>query len=169
MTIKTTAFIFARGGSKGVLRKNIKTLAGKPLICYAIETSLKNQYVTRVVVSTDDEKIAEIAKQSGAEVPFMRPAELARDDSPEWLSWRHAIENTRAIYGTDSCPIFLSTPATCPFRDVSDIDNCVETLQNSPDADIVKVLVAMVIGAAMLTVGLLTNKQIRNPLLLRIN
>lgn len=135
--LKTTAFIFARGGSKGVLGKNSKLLAGKPLIAYAIETALKSKYVQRVVVSTDDANIAEIAKKYGAEVPFMRPAELAKDDSPEWLAWRHAIEKTREIYGADACPIFLSTPATCPFREAIDIDNCVEALINSPEADIV--------------------------------
>ena len=137
MSIKTTSFIFARGGSKGVRGKNARTIAGRPLIAHAIETALKSQYISRVVVSTDDELIASIAKVSGAEVPFMRPAELATDTSPEWLSWRHAIEQTRSIYGADACDIFISTPATCPLRDVSDIDRCVEKLLETPEADLV--------------------------------
>ena len=78
--------IFARGGSKSVPRKNIRPLAGKPLIGYAIQTALASQYIDRVIVSTDDDEIATVAKACGAEVPFMRPAELARDDSPEWLA-----------------------------------------------------------------------------------
>ena len=83
--------IFARGGSKGVPGKNLRILAGKPLIAYAIETALASKLIDRVIVSTDDAEIAAVAQQHGAEVPFMRPQELARDDSPEWLSWQHAI------------------------------------------------------------------------------
>ena len=135
--MKTVAFIFARGGSKGVLGKNIRLLAGKPMLAYAIETALNSQYVERVIVSTDIAEIAETAKKYGAEVPFMRPADLAGDASPEWLAWQHAITNTREIYGADACPIFISTPAPSPFRIVEDIDVTVEKLLENADTDIV--------------------------------
>lgn len=137
MHLPLTAFIFARGGSKGVPGKNIRQLAEKPLIVYAIETALKSQYIQRVIVSTDDEAIAAVARNAGADVPFMRPKELAGDSSAEWLSWQHAIEKTRALYGQDACQIFVSTPATCPFRSVADIDRCIERLRGVPDADVV--------------------------------
>jgi len=136
MSNKTCAFIFARGGSKGVRGKNIRDLAGKPLIAYAIETAKKSRFVERVIVSTDDEEIAKVALSSGADVPFMRPAELAGDASPEWLAWQHALGEVKKIYGADSCPVFVSVPATCPFRSVDDIDNCIEALVGDKKADI---------------------------------
>jgi hypothetical protein len=83
------AFIFARGGSKGVPRKNVKLLAGVPLIGHAVKAALAARGVTRCVVSTDDPEIAEVARRYGAETPFMRPPELAADTAPEWLAWRH--------------------------------------------------------------------------------
>ena len=84
-------FIFARGGSQGIPGKNIRLLAGKPLIAYAIETAFQSQLIDRVVVSTDDKKIARVAQECGAEIPFVRPKELAQNNSPEWLAWQHAI------------------------------------------------------------------------------
>ena len=85
------AFIFARGGSKGLSRKNILPLAGKPLLQYSIDTALASSYINKVFVSTDDAAIANVAKEGGA-IVIERPSELATDDSPEWLSWRHAID-----------------------------------------------------------------------------
>ena len=123
-------FIFARGGSKGVPRKNIRSLAGKPLIAYAIETALASKWISRVAVSTEDTEIAHIARRYGAEVPFMRPEELARDDSPEWLAWQHAIRTLGAM------DVFVSIPPTSPLRAVEDVDGCIEALLES-DADIV--------------------------------
>jgi len=78
MSDHLTAFIFARGGSKGLPRKNIKVLAGKPLIAWAIETALKVSEVNRVIVSTEDPDIADIAREFGAEVPFIRPKKLSK-------------------------------------------------------------------------------------------
>jgi len=128
-------YIFARGGSKGVPRKNIRTLAGKPLIAYAIETAKQSRYIDRVIVSTDDREIAEIAKRFGADVPFLRPPELAGDRSPEWLAWRHAIQAVQKESG--KLPeIFVSIPTTSPLRNVTDIDRCISCLQET-DADIV--------------------------------
>ncbi len=130
----TLAAIFARGGSKGVPRKNIRPLAGKPLIAYAIETALASDHIDRLIVSTDDAEIAEVAKRYGAEVPFMRPAELAQDDSPEWLSWQHAIRTIEL----DGIKIgsFVCIPTTSPLRAVDDVDACIHMLE-STDTDIV--------------------------------
>ena len=93
------AFVFARGGSKGLPGKNLRPLAGKPLIAHAIEHALAVPRIERVIVSTDSTDIAQVARDFGAEVPFMRPAELATDDSPEWLSWRHAVDFVRQEEG----------------------------------------------------------------------
>lgn len=82
----------ARGGSKSIPRKNIKLFAGKPLIAWAIETLEKSGVVSRVIVSTDDEEIAEVSRKYGAEVPFMRPAELAEDTAPTLPVLQHALQ-----------------------------------------------------------------------------
>ena len=125
-------FVFARGGSKSVPRKNIRSLAGKPLIAYAIETARASQLIDRVIVSTDDTEIAAVARQFGAEVPFMRPVELAQDDSPEWMAWQHAL---RAV-DVPGLDVFVSLPPTAPLRNAEDVDCCIQALLNS-DADIV--------------------------------
>lgn len=89
---KVLGIIPARGGSKGIPRKNIKTFLGKPLIAWAIEALRESGVCDRIIVSTDDEEIAAVAKQYGAEVPFMRPADLARDDTPTLPVLVHAIQ-----------------------------------------------------------------------------
>lgn len=117
------AFIFARGGSKGLPGKNIKPLAGKPLLQYSVESALACSAIDKVFVSTDDEDIARVALSAGALV-IERPAELATDTSPEWLSWRHAIEWANAEFGGfDS---FISLPATSPLRSVEDIEAAIQ-------------------------------------------
>jgi len=129
------AFIFARGGSKGLPGKNIRMFAGKPLIAWAIEHAHAAQGIRRVIVSTDSEEIAAIAKQHGAEVPFIRPSHLAKDDSPEWLSWRHALEFIRNDEG--SLPdAFVSVPVTAPLRQPVDIERCLERFSEG-GADVV--------------------------------
>ena len=90
--MNTVAIIPARGGSKGIPRKNIKELCGKPLIAYIIETALRVEELDRVIVSTEDKEIAEVAKKCGAEVPFMRPEELARDETPTLPVLQHAVK-----------------------------------------------------------------------------
>ncbi|HVU37717.1 MAG TPA: acylneuraminate cytidylyltransferase family protein, partial [Opitutales bacterium] len=84
------ALIPARGGSKGIPRKNVRLIAGRPLIAYAIGHALQSERIGRVIVSTDDAEIAAAARAAGAEVPFMRPAEFAQDLSPDLDVFRHA-------------------------------------------------------------------------------
>lgn len=127
--------IFARGNSKGVPRKNIKPLAGKPLIAYAIETARAVPAIDRVIVSTDNAEIVEVAKQYGAEVPFIRPSELAQDNSPEILAWKHAIDSVEKELG-HAVDVMVSVPTTSPMRFPEDVEACVRLLLES-DADIV--------------------------------
>jgi N-acylneuraminate cytidylyltransferase len=119
-------YVFARGGSKGIPGKNIKPMCGKPLIAYSIEALRASKYVRRVIVSTDDGDIAKIAAEYGAEVPFMRPAELASDSSPEILSWKHALSEADAEGAAPD--IFVSAPTTSPLREPRDIDAAIDAL-----------------------------------------
>ncbi|EGR0049984.1 acylneuraminate cytidylyltransferase family protein [Vibrio vulnificus] len=130
--MKNCAFIFARGGSKGLPRKNIKLLAGKPLLQYSIDTALATPSIEHVFVSTDDSEIADVALASGA-IVIERPAELASDTSPEWLSWRHAIEWVQARYGEFDG--FISLPATSPLRSIDDVEGAINKLFTT-EADI---------------------------------
>lgn len=133
--MKAVAFIFARGGSKGLPGKNVRLLAEKPLIAWAIAHARAISRIERVIVSTDSDEIAEVALQYGAEVPFMRPKELAMDNSPEWLAWRHALEYLQESEG--GLPdAMVSIPATAPLREPVDIDNCLDQFEKG-DADIV--------------------------------
>src|SRR5262245_50755532 len=95
----TVGLICARGGSKGVPRKNLRRLAGKPLIGWAVEIARKCPSLDRVIVSTEDAEIADVARDFGAEVPFFRPDDLARDDSAELLSWQHCLRALAALEG----------------------------------------------------------------------
>ena len=123
--MKAVAFIFARGGSKGLPGKNIRPLHGKPLIAWSIEHALAVKQIERVIVSTDSEEIATVARSYGAEVPFIRPAELAQDDSPEWLDWSHALNYLRDTTG--ALPeVMVSVPSTAPLRLPQDIENCLD-------------------------------------------
>jgi CMP-N-acetylneuraminic acid synthetase len=133
--MKAVAFIFARGGSKGLPGKNIRLLGGKPLIAWSIEHALAVKRIVRVIVSTDSEEIAAVARDHGAEVPFIRPAELARDDSPEWLAWRHALNFLRETTG-ELPEVMVSVPTTAPLRLVLDIENCLDEYEKG-DADMV--------------------------------
>jgi CMP-N-acetylneuraminic acid synthetase len=120
-----TAFIFARGGSKGLPGKNIKSLAGKPLIGWAISQALAVERISRVVVSTDDVDIARVARECGAQVPFLRPDALANDTAPELDAWCHALESLRDLEGVLPDP-FISVPATSPLRLPQDIAACLD-------------------------------------------
>ena len=123
--MKVVALIFARGGSKGLPGKNIRLFGGKPLIAWSIEHALAVKRIDRVIVSTDSEEIASVAIQYGAQVPFIRPAELARDDSPEWMAWRHALiflQDTEGVLPD----AMLSVPTTAPLRQVIDLESCLD-------------------------------------------
>ena len=124
------AFIFARGGSKGVPGKNIKKICGKPLIAYSIENAKEIDSIEKIFVSTEDDQIAALAEEFGADL-IPRPFDLAQDDSPEWLAWRHAVVWVEDKYG--SFDIFLSLPTTAPLRNKEDIINCLNALNNHTD------------------------------------
>lgn len=124
------AIIPARGGSKGVPRKNIRPLAGKPLIAYAIEAGLKSPSVGRVIVSTEDAEIARIAGAYGAEVPFVRPLELAGDDIHDPPVFRHALRWLEENEGYR--PDFvLNLRCTTPFKSVEDVEAVIKKLDET--------------------------------------
>lgn len=129
------ALICARGGSKGIHNKNIKIFDGKPLIVRSINQAKETKEINKVIVSTDSEEIAKIAINAGAEVPFMRPKNLAEDNTPEWLVWRHALENIKKMDGNYP-DILISVPVTSPLRNVEDLENCLNEFKKSK-ADIV--------------------------------
>jgi CMP-N-acetylneuraminic acid synthetase len=128
--MKAAAFIFARGGSKGLPGKNIRPLGGKPLIAWSIEHALAVRRIARVIVSTDSHEIAAVARAHGAEVPFIRPEELARDDSSEWLAWRHALSYLLEEEGVLP-DAMVSVPTTAPLRSPLDIENCLDVYEKS--------------------------------------
>jgi len=117
---KVLAIIPARGGSKGVPRKNIREVAGKPLIAWTILEARKSMYIDRIIVSTDDQEISDVAQQWGCEIPFMRPEHLAQDNTPGIEPVIHAIES---LPGYDY--VVLLQP-TSPLRTIEDIDGCIE-------------------------------------------
>ena len=127
------AIIPARGGSKGLPGKNIKELCGKPLIVWTIEQALNSKYIDNVVVSTDSEKIANIAKKAGANVPFLRPAELAADNSPTSDAILHVLEQL-SMKGEFYDYIALLEP-TSPLRKPNDIDHAIKLIIQNTDAD----------------------------------
>lgn len=129
------ALICARSGSKGVPNKNIKLLAGKSLIVRSINQIKELKEINRVIVSTDSEEIAKISINAGADVPFMRPKKLSEDDTPEWLVWRHAIENINKIDGGYP-DILIIVPVTAPLRTVDDLKKCLIEYQKGK-ADII--------------------------------
>jgi CMP-N-acetylneuraminic acid synthetase len=122
---KVYALIPARGGSKGIPYKSIALLNNRPLLSYAIHNALKSSYIDRIIVSTDDEKIAAVAKQYDAEVPFMRPACLAQDDSSAYDYIIHALEFFRdeELYLPD---VIVILQPTSPFLLPEDIDNALK-------------------------------------------
>jgi CMP-N,N'-diacetyllegionaminic acid synthase len=128
--VSITCVIGARGGSKGVAGKNIRPLLGKALIGWSIEQAKACPEINRVVVSTDSEAIAKVARSFGADVPFMRPAELASDTSGKWEVWQHALEACERHYG-EKIEIFVDLDCTSPLRDVADISNAIAQYRES--------------------------------------
>lgn len=135
--MKILAVIPARGGSKGIKNKNIKKLNGEPLIWYTIKEAKKSKYLDRVVVSTDSRQIAEISKKCGAEVPFLRPPELAQDKSSAMDAVIHLIlDLDKKRYKPDA--VMLLQP-TSPLREVEDINQAVELFKNEQADSLVSI------------------------------
>ena len=127
---KLLGLITARGGSKGLPGKNIKQRGGKPLIAWTIDAARASRKIDRIIVSTDDEQIADVASHYGAEVPFLRPAELAKDDTPHMDVIEHALHFLRDTEGAMPELMMLLQP-TCPMRCADDIDAAVELFENN--------------------------------------
>lgn len=130
-SLLTIATICARGGSIGLPGKNIKPILGKPLIEYTIEQALAVPEIDQVYVSTDAESIAEVARTAGAEVPFLRPPELARSNTPKLAVIRHLIEWIDNHNGPVNRVVDLDP--TSPLRDISDIQSCLAMLDEKTD------------------------------------
>lgn len=128
--LKILGLITARGGSKGIPRKNIIDLNGKPLIQYTVDAALQARGLDKVVISTDSEEIAAVAKNCGCEVPFLRPEELARDDSPHLECVVHALDALRDDHGYEPDCVLLLQP-TSPFRTSQDIDKAIDIMEKS--------------------------------------
>ena len=134
---KILALIPARGGSKGIKDKNIIPLAGKPLIAYSIEAAKKSKYIDSIVITTDSERIAEVAKQYGARVPFLRPDELAADTSKTIDAALHAIKTLKSM-GENYDTLVLLQP-TQPLRTTDDIDKAIELYYESGENGLVSI------------------------------
>jgi len=131
------ALIPARGGSKGIPRKNIKDFAGFPLIAWSIAAAKQSQFITRIIVSTDDEEIAAAAREYGAETPFMRPAELAQDKTTDLPVFEHALQwlKENESYQPD---MVIQLRPTSPIRPTDCVDGAVKVLMEHADADCVR-------------------------------
>ena len=127
---KILGIITARGGSKGILGKNIKLLGGKPLIAYTIEAAQKSGVFDRIILTTDDEKIADVARAHGCEVPFMRPKELAGDDTPTMPVVKHALSWLKGNENYEPDAIMILQP-TSPLRQDFHIREAVELFLKS--------------------------------------
>lgn len=122
--MKTLCVISARGGSRGLPGKNVRLLLDKPLITWSIEQALATPEIDRVVVSTDSEVIAKVAREAGAETPFMRPVHLATSEAGKFDVFKHALASCEAFYG-EEYEFYLDLDCTNPLRDVSDISACI--------------------------------------------
>jgi CMP-N,N'-diacetyllegionaminic acid synthase len=136
--MRVLGLIPARGGSKGVPRKNIRDLCGKPLLEYTADAARASKLLARVVLSTDDEEIAGVGRKCGLDVPFMRPAELAQDAAPSLHVVKHALE-WLAGHGEVFEAVCLLQP-THPFRQAGDIDDCIRLLEETGADSVVTVL-----------------------------
>jgi N-acylneuraminate cytidylyltransferase len=128
------AVIPARGGSKGLPGKNIKPFAGLPLIVHSIRFAQMCPEIDRCIVSTDSRDIATVAAKHGGDVPFLRPAELARDDSPTWPALQHALREVEKEEGRPYHLLLLLDP-TSPFREPADVTDATRKLEAAPEAD----------------------------------
>lgn len=131
------AVIPARSGSKSVKDKNIRNINGKPMLAYSIDHALNSKYINRIVVSTDSEQYAEIAKKYGAEIPFLRPAEYATDTALDYDVFKHCLSflKEKEAYEAD---IVVQLRPTYPIRHIEDIDRMIEMLIEDKEADSVR-------------------------------
>ena len=125
--MKVLGFVPARGGSKGVPRKNIRALHGRPLLAYTADAALAARRLSHVVLSTDDAEIAEVGRAAGLEVPFLRPAALAQDDTPTLPVVMHGLEIMESMYGRFDAVCLLQP--TSPLRTPAEIDACIDLLE----------------------------------------
>jgi CMP-N-acetylneuraminic acid synthetase len=142
MTIpEVLALIPARGGSKGIPRKNIRPFAGYPLIAYSIAAAIQTQNAIRVIVSTDDQEIAEVARHFGAETPFLRPAELAADRTTDLPVFQHAL-HWLAEHEHYHPEMVLHLHATSPVRPRGFVDQAIRLLRENPEVECVRSVVS---------------------------
>lgn len=136
--MKVLGIVTARGGSKGLPGKNLRLLAGKPLIAHTIDTAVESRSFDRVVLTTDDDEIADVARSCGCEVPFMRPRELARDETPHLPVLQHAVKCLRDLERYEPDAVMILQP-TSPLRRVSDIHESIALLERSGADSVVSV------------------------------
>ncbi len=132
MANSVVALIPARGGSKGVVGKNIRYLAGHPLIAYSIGVARMSGSIGRIIVSTDSLEIADMARAYGAEVPFMRPSEISQDRSTDFELFQHAVQWFER--GSSIPELMIHLRPTTPFRDAEEIDRAVSLIRSHPEA-----------------------------------
>lgn len=135
------ALVPARGGSKSIPRKNLRLVGGKPLIAWSIEHALRSRHITRVIVTTDDLEIAEVARRHGAEAPFLRPAELSDDFAVDFTFHLHALEWLRDQEGYVPEQVVQLRPTT-PYRKPEVIDQAIELFAAHPEADSLRAVTA---------------------------
>ena len=140
-TSKVLAIVPARGCSKSIPRKNIRFFGGHPLLTYSIAAGLQSERVTRTIVSTDDEEIASVARDYGAEILFMRPPEIAQDNTPDLPVFQHALDWLEREEGYVPELVIQLRP-TSPIRPLDCVDQALEILQGDPEADSVRGIVA---------------------------
>lgn len=137
--LSVLGIILARGGSKRIPRKNIKILAGKPLIVHSIESAKKSHYIDRLILSTDDLEIAQVAQSAECEVPFMRPANLSGDNVTDYPVIMHALTFLREHEGYEP-DIVVQLRPTSPLRTTRHIDDVIELLAAHPEADSIRTI-----------------------------
>lgn len=130
--LKILAIIPARGGSKGIPKKNIKSINGKPLIAWTIIEAQKSKYIDRIILSSDDEEIIKIAREYNCEVPFVRPSKYAADSTPSMDVIFHALKE---VNSSNEYAICVMLEPTSPLRDAADIDSALEKLISEREAE----------------------------------
>ena len=128
--------ICARGGSQGLPGKNISLINGKPLICYTIEMAKTIKRFSKIIVSTDSKEIADVALKAGAEVPFLRPSELATNTISKFPALRHALKTCESIYQTEF-DYLIDLDPTSPLRIADDINNCIDLVLKSNISNVI--------------------------------